>query len=188
VAPADYETTREQVATALAGWRDPDGRPVVARVWRREELYQGPYVHRAPDLVLELALVGGYTPSCLRSDGPGPALRRLPPAEHGGGKGWGMNGSHRPDGVLVLAGPGVRPGPLAGAGIVDVLPTLLALAGMPVPDGLDGRPLRTALQDEPVRIAGDPAPPPAAPVPFDAAGNRDVAARLAGLGYLEPDA
>src|SRR5439155_1604470 len=89
----------------------------------------GPFVERAPDLVLELALVDGYSRSCLPSAGPGPALRRLAPAEHGGGKGRGMNGAHRPDGLFVLAGAGVRPaGALGPAAIVDVLPTLLALA------------------------------------------------------------
>src|SRR5439155_272209 len=123
-----------------APWREEAGRPVVGGVWRREELYAGPFVERAPDLVLELALVDGYSRSCLPSAGPGPALRRLAPAEHGGGKGRGMNGAHRPDGLFVLAGAGVRPaGALGPADIVDVLPTLLALAGEPVPGGLDGR-------------------------------------------------
>src|SRR5207253_2530856 len=78
------------------------------RVWRREELYRGPFVSSAPDLLLELARVDGYTPSCLRSGGPGPAIRRLAPHEHGGGKGSGMNGSHRRHGLFVLAGRGVR--------------------------------------------------------------------------------
>ena len=55
VPPADYERTRDAVVDALAAWRDDDGRPVVERVWRREELYDGPATERAPDLLLELA-------------------------------------------------------------------------------------------------------------------------------------
>ena len=189
VAPGAYAATRERVAAALAAWRDEAGRPVVERVWRREELYAGPFVERAPDLVLELAPVDGYSPSCLPSVGAGPALRRLVPAEHGGGKGRGMNGAHRQLGLFVLAGPGVRPaGQLAPADIVDVLPTLLALAGEPVPGGLDGRPIAGAL-DAPPRFAPDPLPEAAlAPRPFDGDETRDLAARLAALGYLEPEA
>ena len=185
VAPGAYAATRERVAAALATWRDEAGRPVVERVWRREELYAGPFVERAPDLVLELALVDGYSRSCLPSAGPGPALRRLAPAEHGGGKGRGMNGAHRPDGLFVLAGAGVRPaGALGPADIVDVLPTLLALAGEPVPGGLDGRPIAGALAAEP-RSAPDPLPEAAlGPRPFDAGETRELAARLAALGYL----
>src|SRR5207247_517968 len=159
VAPGAYTATRGRVAAALATWRDEAGRPVVERVWRREELYAGPFVERAPDLVLELALVDGYSRSCLPSAGPGPALRRLAPAEHGGGKGRGMNGAHRPDGLFVLAGAGVRPaGALGPADIVDVLPTLLALAGEPVPGGLDGRPIAGHLVTYGAVASGRPGP------------------------------
>jgi len=96
-----------------------------------------------------------------------------------------MNGAHRPDGLFVLAGAGVRPaGALGPADIVDVLPTLLALAGEPVPGGLDGRPIAGALAAKP-RSAPDPLPEAAlGPRPFDAGETRELAARLAALGYL----
>jgi predicted AlkP superfamily phosphohydrolase/phosphomutase len=123
VAPGDYERVRERVAAALASWRDADGRPVLARVWRREECYHGPFVDMAPDLLLEPALPDGYSQACLRSDGPGAALRRLAPDEYDGGKGRGMNGTHRRDGLFLLAGEGVRPvGELPAAEITDADP------------------------------------------------------------------
>jgi predicted AlkP superfamily phosphohydrolase/phosphomutase len=188
VAPIDYDQTVARVAAALRAWRDDAGRPVVERVWRRDECYAGRYLERAPDLLLELALRDGYSTSCLRSGGPGPALRCLDRAEHGGGKGKGMNGTHRRDGLLVLAGCGVRAaGEIASADIVDVLPTLLALADLAVPEGLDGRPLTGALAERP-RFAADPVEPPGPPRAYDAEEARDVGARLAALGYLEGDA
>jgi len=189
VAPADYLATRERVVAALADWCDGTGRPVIARVWRREECVQGPFADRAPDLLLEPALVDGYSPSCLRSEGSGPALRTLTPDEHGGGRGRGMNGAHRRDGILVLAGAGVRPaGTLPACDITDVLPTLLALAGLPIPAGLDGRPIAAALEAAPALAADPLLATTAAPHPFDRDESRDVAARLAALGYLEPEA
>jgi tetratricopeptide (TPR) repeat protein len=48
---------------------------------------------------------------------------------------------HRQFGVIVGAGPGLRPGEVRGAGILDVAPTVLALLGLPVPPDLAGRPL-----------------------------------------------
>ncbi len=190
VAQADYEVTRSRIVRSLADWRDRDGRPVVRRIWRREELYSGPCVERAPDLLLELDPVEGYSRSCLRSAGPGPAVRRLDPAEHGGGKGRGMNGTHRRDGMVLLAGGGVRAvGELPEADIVDVLPTLLALADLPVPMGLDGRPIAGVLEHVPELVPDQPATTIAPlPAPFDADETRDLAARLAALGYLEPEA
>ena len=183
---ADYERVRDDVARALEGWRDPDGRPVVERAWRREEIYRGPAVERAPDLLLELATVDGYSYSCLRSDGPGPALRRLAPQEYGAGKGAGLNGSHRRDGLFVLAGPGVTPaGALPSADIVDVLPTLLPLAGLPIPLGLDGAPIPGVL-DRPPQWGADPLPESTAiPTPYGEAESHEIAARLRSLGYLE---
>jgi arylsulfatase A-like enzyme len=52
---------------------------------------------------------------------------------------------------LVLRGPGIAPGTRVAApvGLVDVLPTLLDLAGVPAPDGLHGRSLRPLLRAEP---------------------------------------
>ncbi|MGH7894011.1 MAG: alkaline phosphatase family protein, partial [Candidatus Binatia bacterium] len=170
VALAEYERTRDAVIAALTSWRYEDGRPVVARAWRRENLLAGPYVERAPDVLVELALVDGYSPSCLRSGGAGPAVRRLAPHEHGGGKGAGMSGAHRPDGLLVLAGTGVRPvGEIAGCHVTDVVPTLLAAAGVPIPHGLDGSARTSALVAEPT-YESDGVPPPGGPaVSYDAA-------------------
>jgi predicted AlkP superfamily phosphohydrolase/phosphomutase len=186
VAPEHYEVTRARVAAILADWRW-EGRRVVERVWRREELHHGPFVAGVPDLLLELAEIDGYTPSCLRSDGFGPSVRRLARAEYGGGRGSGMNGSHRRDGMFLFAGPGVqRAGRIARADITDVLPTLLTLAGLPVPLGLDGRPIAAALASEP-GYAGDGADwSVPASAPMDPEGEADMAARLRALGYLEP--
>jgi arylsulfatase A-like enzyme len=70
--------------------------------------------------------------------------------------------------------------------IVDVMPTLLALAGLAVPDGLDGSPIDEALVCA-ARRGGEPVRDvPRAHVELDAEGEAEMTARLAALGYLEP--
>jgi predicted AlkP superfamily phosphohydrolase/phosphomutase len=178
---------RDTVIAALVAWRDDEGRAVVERVWRREELYSGPATVHAPDVLLELAATAGYSPSCLRSAGSGPALRRLAPAEHGAGRGRGLNGAHRRDGMFLFSGPGVR---AAGAGapaeIVDILPTLLALGGLGLPLGLDGAPIASVLE-RPTIWEPDPLPETRRPPrPYGEVESHEIAARLESLGYLEP--
>ena len=183
------ESMKKVDAAAEAGASLPEAERTELAAWAANKHADSEKARALQLKLLELAPVDGYSPSCLPSAGAGPALRRLVPAEHGGGKGRGMNGAHRQLGLFVLAGAGVRPaGQLAPADIVDVLPTLLALAGEPVPGGLDGRPIAGALDAEP-RSAPDPLPEAAlAPRPFEGDETRALAARLAALGYLEPQA
>jgi predicted AlkP superfamily phosphohydrolase/phosphomutase len=192
VPPADYETLRAEIIAKLEAWRDPDSRlPVVARAWPREALYHGPYVEEAPDIVLELALDGGYAYTCQSSRGtPGRAGRRLTPAEYLGAKGQSMNGSHRADGILMVAGPGVRAGQqIIGATLMDIAPTVLALLQQTPPYPLDGRPLAEALVTSPGEQPQSPdGEEPWQPGPIQAYSPEEaklVAERLHNLGYLE---
>jgi predicted AlkP superfamily phosphohydrolase/phosphomutase len=97
------------------------GRPV-PRVFARDELYDGPYVDAAPDLVLDFA--DGYDPKG--------ALSRPEPFGRSA-----LTGMHTyPDALFVADRPGV---PTDGLDIVDLAPTMLALLGVDVPPDLDGR-------------------------------------------------
>jgi hypothetical protein len=60
-----------------------------------------------------------------------------------------VSGTHRIDGILVLAGPGVRPSAqLRDAVITDIAPTVLRALGLPIAEDLDGRPLLDAFTDD----------------------------------------
>jgi len=148
VRPREYEAVRDEVMEALREWRLPGGGPVVARAARREDVYEGPFVDRAPDIVLELALDEGHGLSLVPTpwaEGPGPSVRTLAPAEYGGGRGRGMNGTHRRHGVFVASGGERDWKDLGRCGtemcLVDVAPTLLDAMGVPwaADGGADGR-------------------------------------------------
>jgi predicted AlkP superfamily phosphohydrolase/phosphomutase len=146
---AEYECLRDEIIAELLDWRNPEtGERIIAYVWRREVLYHGQAVEFAPDLVLEPALDREYSYTFLSSDGcPGEPLRKLVAHERLGAKGGSMNGSHRTDGVLLLAGSGVQANArVDNAQITDVAPTLLHLLGIPLPSYFDGRVLGEAIQ------------------------------------------
>jgi predicted AlkP superfamily phosphohydrolase/phosphomutase len=144
VAPSqEYDRVREEIIDSLSRFFDPQtGQRVVARAHRREELYHGPYLEEAPDLILELGLDNQYTYTCLSSRGrrdPGP-IRVLDRGEWMGAKGQSMNGSHRRRGVFLFAnGPELSGQQLGPLSIIDMAPTILQFLGVPVPGDMDGR-------------------------------------------------
>lgn len=179
----EYTAHCDELRAALRAWRDPiTGAAVVAQVWHRDELYRGPHVGLAPDLVLDLATPGGYSYVGVPSYGAdGPAVEPLDPATLGG-KLAGMSGSHRPDGLFVLRGETVEPGRVDGAHIADLAPTVLALCGVAAPGDWDGRAL-TALRAGAATAApsGDWTAPE---LDYDEAEAADLQRRLERLGYL----
>lgn len=53
---------------------------------------------------------------------------------------------HREDGIIFVHGPGIeRGGSIEGASVLDIAPTVLVLAGLPVARDMDGRPLTEAM-------------------------------------------
>lgn len=189
VAPgAEYDAAVTALRAALLEWRHPEtGAAIVARVHRRDEIYAGPFVEAAPDLVLELALDRGYSYPCLPTvPAAARSARRLEAREYVAGKGGGMNGSHRPQGLWVLAGSGIAATAATAAAIVDVAPSVLHLAGLDVPAWMDGALLPG--------IAGTARIAAAASAGVDPAGSDDhdhdaeLRRRLQALGYLSEPA
>jgi predicted AlkP superfamily phosphohydrolase/phosphomutase len=185
VTAAEYDQTCEALRAALLQWRDPlRGTPVVARVWRRDEAFSGPHTELAPDLILELARPDGYSYVCLPSLGvDGEVVRRLAADELAGGKLRGMSGSHRPDGVVMLAGDGIAAGEVDGAWIGDLAPTMLALCGVPAPADWDGHVLPCVTTA--ARAGAPPLYQPPAETPYATGEEACVQDRLVQLGYLE---
>jgi len=125
----EYEGLRQYVIESLQELRDPEtGHQPVSRVYRREEVYSGPYLENAPDMVIEQApgyyVIGALERAMFLS--PYPQRPRT--------------GGHRPHGIFLAYGPDIRPGArLDQLSIYDVAPTVLHLMGLPIPGGMDGR-------------------------------------------------
>lgn len=187
VDPDDYESVRSEVAEALHELRGQNGEQIVKAVHRREDLFYGPELSKVPDLVVEFddyAWLGkGNLQS--RSDSLWDRIEIEPGSEHS------YVGSHRPEGIVLLAGPSAVAGRTVYAGIADVAPTILYLLERPVPEGLDGRVLEEALdprllERRPPEYSSeeDEVLEPGAEG-YSAEDEKIIEERLRALGYLE---
>jgi predicted AlkP superfamily phosphohydrolase/phosphomutase len=179
VKPEDYETLREQLVCDLAELRDPVTKErVITRIYKREEVFPGPAMHQAPDLLLVLRDFGFVS---IKNKQPVIMQRKE------------VAGTHHPEGVFFAYGTGIRQGELLDKlKITDVGATLLYSLGLAVPPDFEGQvpeSIFTAqhLTAKPVVIGGGTASPVKADEQ-DRISEDDEAkimAQLRMLGYVE---
>lgn len=177
----EYEAVRDQIITCATALYDPiNDCQIHCRIYRREEIYTGPFVDEAPDLAIVLDDYNYQAVSTFSSDGTY-VINVLSP-----------RGSHRRNGILVIDGPGVRADNIvSGASIVDIAPTVLYLTGLGIPTGLDGRVLLEAFEagwvdkHPPRALSAQPHLSANQGNAYTEAEAEDITARLRGLGYLE---
>ena len=117
----DYDRVRDDLISFLEELEDAAGNRVIARSYRREEVYRGAAFDRAPDLVV--LPEDGYDLKAKFSPG------KVFAAEQG------RTGMHTyPDAFALLRGKELTD----GGSILDIPPTILDLLGVPVPKELEG--------------------------------------------------
>ena len=182
VAPEDVRPLLDDLKAGLLAIPHPQtGEPLVERVVERDELYDGPNAHLAPDLTVVLKdwryrTIGLHDFTTNKVISPS----------------FGPTGDHRMEGILIAAGPAFRAGAAPeGATLLDIAPTVLHLLGVPVPADMDGRVLTEILDPAvvPAPVAAESsfgAPAEGEPVPVAYSEEEDAAIqqRLADLGYL----
>jgi predicted AlkP superfamily phosphohydrolase/phosphomutase len=134
VAPEAYESLRDRLMQQLADLRDPNtGERIVQSVYKREDLYRGEYLERAPDIIIwcnHLYKEGPFAEGPLVNQVPYDELQQVP-------------GSHDEKGIFLVKGPGIAAGKtVEGAHLIDVPPTILQTMGLPIPNDMDGKVLQ----------------------------------------------
>ncbi|HET8935711.1 MAG TPA: alkaline phosphatase family protein [Polyangiales bacterium] len=194
VATSELPSLRRRIEDALYALRDPHtGQATVRRVYAREELFHGPMVPRAPDLLLELALSDGYSYNLMPSSSAPPAtgpFRRLEKSEYLGRKGRSLAGSHRDRGLYIAAGPRIRAAGEIDANITDVAATLLARLDIDMSTllaSMDGRALDHILipSPSPSPTASPHLESPSPTIAITPSQRARVEERLRKLGYIE---
>ena len=135
-----YTSLRNWLVRHLSELEDTDrGCKVVDSIYCKEEIYTGPYLYRAPDVVCRekpgyLFFTLPRTPD-LRLLDNGPAPDRM------------FSGYHVRRGLVGFYGSKVNRGGTVEARIVDVAPTIYAYLGVPAPAAIDGKVPRVFRED-----------------------------------------
>jgi predicted AlkP superfamily phosphohydrolase/phosphomutase len=159
---ADYETVRDDIKARLEATTGPDGKPLGTLVFKPEEVYRE--VRRiAPDLIVHFGGLAwrsiggvGYRTHHVRENDTGPD-----------------DCNHAQHGAFILAASNSPlQGPVEGAHLLDIAPTLLDLGGYEIPPAMQGKSL----------VAGRSREESHADDPEDR--EMVVRDRLSGLGYI----
>jgi predicted AlkP superfamily phosphohydrolase/phosphomutase len=194
-----YEEVRDRLISELQDWRHPEtGLPIVEKAYRREEVYSGPCVELAADIIPKWALHDGYSYAfrvSSKSPRPGCWIEQVDPKHPENQQFFtSKSGTHRDDGIFLAQGSGIRANAtVTDARIIDLAPTILHLLGVPTPADMDGHVLQEIFE---VSRKEEVAVQPAAAQEYVAAAvesqdtyssedEEKISERLKSLGYME---
>lgn len=148
VIPVDqYEMVREAIMREIRDLRDPNtGEVIVRAVYKREDLYHGDYVERAPDIIVwchDMYKEGPLAQGPLVGQVPYDELRQVP-------------GAHDERGILLARGPQIKKGHvISDACLIDMPATILHAMELGIPADMDGHVLSDMFADDRAIEASD---------------------------------
>jgi predicted AlkP superfamily phosphohydrolase/phosphomutase len=124
-----HDELRSHILTHLEALDDDEGKKLFEKVFRGDECYPNARQEDAPpDLVFQ---PGDWSDHVITGFVSDPIARGIPSDRE--------YGTHTPEGILVLAGPNIKPrADLEQRDIVDVVPTVLAAWQLPLLKDMDG--------------------------------------------------
>ncbi len=178
VPPEEYEAYRDRLISELEELRDEKtGERIIREIHKREDVYAGPAMTVAPDLLMVLRDFGFVS---IKNKHP-----VVEPREQ-------VAGTHHPDGVFLAFGTGIKRGKMvAPHNIVDVGATLLYSLGLEVPSDFEGRVAEAVFTQEHLRrnpvVIGAPTTGPSTDEDAKDMSEQEeerIKAQLRMLGYL----
>jgi len=188
----EYEALRGEIIQKLGDLVDPDtGEKVVQRVYRREELYEGDCLNKAPDLLVTWRDFEYNTRRAYGREGDdlfGSSLAFSDVSDHSSLQ---KSGTHHLNGIFISKGPFIRQlEGVQGARIIDLAPTMLYLLGERIPEDMDGTVLEGIFKDDflskhPVRLRSPGLEKSPAAHSYSEDEEKYVKEKLQGLGYVD---
>jgi predicted AlkP superfamily phosphohydrolase/phosphomutase len=131
----EYRQLQDEISAKLLALRDPNnGNRIVSAVYKRDDVFHGPYINNAPDL--QVGFADGYRVSWQTSLGGSPPGLVYPNMRK-----W--SGDHCSFDYLTEPGTLISNRKLKtdSARIIDLGPTVLKYFGVTIPKEMDGKPL-----------------------------------------------
>jgi predicted AlkP superfamily phosphohydrolase/phosphomutase len=178
----EYKRVRNSIIQHLLEMKDPeDGQPVVDQVFKKEDIYHGPHLEKAPDLLVLMRELTYITRQGYQISGRNEIFAKPPTQETGG---------HRSEGILIAFGNHIKKSAkINNARIIDLAPTILHLLDCEIPNDMDGRVLTEIIHPEFTRMhpfkhhaTDTPKEPIATLTPED---EKTIMNHLQNLGYME---
>ena len=187
-----YENIRDQIIENLKKLRCRDtGQRIVGGIFKREEIYHGPELFRAPDIIFQWnQFLHVHRPSgnsfkkdfleTLDDKSLLESEAKVRPS-----------GIHRDHGIFIILGDHLKKNTcIDGIKICDITPTTLYLMGTQIPDDMDGRLIQDAIEGDYLKQN------PFQTVPasgweelnqwhFGLSEAKAIEQRLRGLGYID---
>ncbi len=134
----EYEEIRKKIIEGLMDFKNPeDGKNIIKRVFRKEEIFHGPFIDHAPDLIVQPA--SGYAFKKALS-----GKKILSETVIGRDS----VGTHDQDGIFIFSGNSIKKeSPMREAHLADIAPTVLHLLDINRPRYMDGKELRNIFKE-----------------------------------------
>lgn len=142
----EYEQLIQGLISDLKGIRDvKTGESIVDEVFRKEDIYHGRHVEKAPDILIRWR--EDVDISGIKLDGAkrqlDPTIPLVPGEDYRV-----ISGDHHLKGILLARGKDIKKGiRVDQTTIADLAPTILYQMGVPVPDDMDGKVLKSIFKD-----------------------------------------
>jgi predicted AlkP superfamily phosphohydrolase/phosphomutase len=176
-----HASLEKALTASLRELTDPTrGTRIVDSVYVKEQIYKGPYLSMAPDVIGQEA--AGYLFFTLPMT---PDLRLI---DAGPNPDEAFSGFHKREGTLGLYGKYIRPGQTVNARIIDIAPIIYAYLGVPAPAEIDGRvPAQAFNQDVTDRMMLIKSQDPGYRKPRNLAGqdSKKIEKQLRSVGYIQ---
>jgi predicted AlkP superfamily phosphohydrolase/phosphomutase len=187
-----YEDLRDEIKDKFEKFIDPETKEkIVEKVYKREELFHGDSLKKAPDLLVTWKNFEYNTRRGYGKEGDGLIGSSLEFSDVSSYSSLQKSGTHHLKGVFIVRGPMIKNmKSFDGARIIDLAPTVLYLLGEKVPDDMDGRVLAKIIKDDflsthPVQFSSSDLEKEAKGSGYNEQEESYIRDKLKGLGYID---